>query len=110
MCVVVIHCYDMFPCFTSMLGELLVSHVLVRILFPIYLSPSSQEIVNLVCLDMRMLCVIKMYALLVNDCWGTEPACYYCSAGYNMLVLLVVFVRHVSVSNMFALLDKLGGL
>ena len=37
-------------------------------------------------------------------------ACYYCLAGYNMLVLLVVFVRHVGVSNMFALLDKLDGL
>ena len=57
-----------------------------------------------------MLCVIKIYALLINDCCGTEPACYYCSAGYNMLVLLVVFVRHVGVSNMFALLDKLNDL
>ena len=37
-------------------------------------------------------------------------ACYYCLAGYNMLVLLVVFVRHVGVSNMFALLDELDGL
>ena len=34
-------------------------------------------------------------------------ACYYCLAGYNMLVLLVVFVRHVGMSKMFALLDEL---
>ena len=56
---------------------------------------------------MRMLCVIKMYALLVNDCCGTVLACYYYIAGYNMLVLLVLFVRHVGVSKMLALLDEL---
>ena len=37
-------------------------------------------------------------------------ASYYCLAGYNMLVLLVVFVRHIGMSNMFALLDELDGL
>ena len=37
-------------------------------------------------------------------------ACYYCLAGYNMLVLLVVFVRHMGMSNMFAWLDELDGL
>ena len=34
-------------------------------------------------------------------------ACYYCLAGYNMLVLLVVFVRHVGMSKMFTSLDEL---
>ena len=61
----------------------------------------------LIYFNVGILCVIKMYDLLVNDCCGTVLACYYCSAGYNMLVLLVVFVRHVGVSNMFALLVKL---
>ena len=37
-------------------------------------------------------------------------ACYYCLAGYNMLVLLVVFVRHIGMGNMFAWLDELDGL
>ena len=64
----------------------------------------------LIYFDVRILCVIKRYALLVNDCCGTVLACYYCLPGYNMLVLLVIFVRHVGVSNMFALLDELDGL
>ena len=34
-------------------------------------------------------------------------AYYYCLAGYNMLVLLVVFVRHVCISKMFTSLDEL---
>ena len=59
---------------------------------------------------MRILCVIKMYALLVNDCCGTVLACYYCLAGYNMLVLLVVFVRHIGMGNIFAWLDELDSL
>ena len=70
-------------------------------------SPSNQEFVKLVYFDMRILRVIKMYALLVNGCCGTVLACYYCLAGYNMLVLLVVFVRHVGMSKMFTLLDEL---
>ena len=54
--------------------------------------------------------MINMCALLVNDCCGTVVACYYCLEGYNMLVLLVVFVRHIGMGNMFAWLDELDGL
>ena len=34
-------------------------------------------------------------------------ACYYGLAGYNMLVLLVEFVRQIGMSNIFAWLDGL---
>ena len=37
-------------------------------------------------------------------------ACYYSLAGYNMLVLLVEFVRQIGMSNIFAWLDELDGL
>ena len=37
-------------------------------------------------------------------------ACYYCLAGYNMLVLLVEFVRQIGMGNMFAWFDELDGL
>ena len=66
-----------------------------------------RNLLSLFIFDMRILCVIKRYALLVNDCCGTVLACYYYIAGYNMLVLLVVFVRHVGMSKMFTLLDEL---
>ena len=36
--------------------------------------------------------------------------CYYSLAGYNMLVLLVEFVRQIGMSNIFVWLDELDGL
>ena len=64
----------------------------------------------LIYFNVRILCVINKCALLVNDCCGTVVCMLLLLEGYNMLVLLVVFVRHVGVSNMLALLDELDGL
>ena len=58
--------------------------------------------------NMRILCVINMYALLVNGCCDTVACILLLFSNYNMLVLLVVFVRYVGVRKMFALLVQLG--
>jgi hypothetical protein len=64
----------------------------------------------LIYFNVRILCVINMCALLVNDCCGTVVCMLLLLEGYNMLVLLVVFVRHIGRGNMFAWLDELDGL
>ena len=54
--------------------------------------------------------MINMYALLDNGCCDTVACILLLFSNYNMLVLLGVFVRHVGVSNMLALLDELDGI
>ena len=54
--------------------------------------------------------MINRYALLVNGCCDTVAGILLLFSNYNMLVLLVVFVRHIGMGNMFAWLDELDGL
>ena len=49
----------------------------------------------LIYFNVRILCVINMWALLVNDCCGTVVCMLLLLEGYNMLVLLVEFVRQL---------------
>ena len=47
-----------------------------------------------------MPCWLRIVVVLLRTC-------YYSLAGYNMLVLLVEFVRQIGMSNIFAWLDEL---